>query len=235
MSFYGNFTQSFGTNVGQAVGGSPLAPSEATQWEGGAKADFFDKRLSASLAFFDITKTNIPNPAPNNPGYFVVTGAAESKGVEFDLTGRVNENWSLIANYTHDDARVTIGAPYNPVTEITTENAVVGNQLPSVPLNQGNLWVKCDALGALEGLSVAGGLNVVGSSQGDNANSFQLPQYTLVNGMISYRFPWQGAKITAQLNVKNFFDTTYYAASSNRYTITPGTPRTILASLRVEF
>ena len=201
------------------------------------KADFFDNAFRRRRAFFDITKTNIPKILPPTiPATSSSRAPRKARAnLEFDLTGRVNENWSLIANYTHDDARVTIGAPYNPVTEITTENAVVGNQLPSVPLNQGNLWVKCDALGALEGLSVAGGLNVVGSSQGDNANSFQLPQYTLVNGMISYRFPWQGAKITAQLNVKNFFDTTYYAASSNRYTITPGTPRTILASLRVEF
>ncbi len=55
----------------------------------------------------------------------------------------------------------------------------------------------------MKGLSIGGGGNFIGSSHGDNANSFKLPQYTLINGMISYRFPWQGAKITAQLNVRN--------------------------------
>jgi iron complex outermembrane recepter protein len=235
LSFYGNFAQSFGTNLGQDVNSSPLAPSKATQWEGGAKAEFLDKRLSASLAFYDIVKTNIATPDPIITGKYDVIGAAESKGVELDLTGRVTENWSVIANFTHDEVRVITASNYNAATEITTENAVIGNRLPSVPANAGNLWVKYDADGQFRGLSIGSGLNVVGSSQGDNANSFQLPQYTLVNGMISYRFPWAGANFTAQLNVKNIFDTTYYAASTDRYHILRGTPRTILASLRVEF
>jgi iron complex outermembrane receptor protein len=36
-----------------------LPPQKSFQWEGGAKAEFFDKRLSATLAFYDIDKTNI--------------------------------------------------------------------------------------------------------------------------------------------------------------------------------
>ena len=37
------------------------------QFEGGVKAEFFDGRLSASAAYFDITKTNVPQANPANP------------------------------------------------------------------------------------------------------------------------------------------------------------------------
>ena len=33
----------------------------------------------------------------------------ESKGAEFDIAGRINENWSLIGSYSHDDARILQG------------------------------------------------------------------------------------------------------------------------------
>lgn len=104
-----------------------------------------------------------------------------------------------------------------------------------MPENAGNLWIKYDASGKLRGLSVGGGVQIVGAQQGDNANSFQIPAYALVNGMVAYRFEYQKMHITAQLNVKNLLDTTYYLAATSRYQITPGTPRTILGSLRFEF
>jgi iron complex outermembrane receptor protein len=66
-----------------------LPPQKSFQWEGGAKAKFFDKRLSATLAFYDIDKTNIPTVDSNNPNNTILVGLAESKGVEFDMTGKI--------------------------------------------------------------------------------------------------------------------------------------------------
>jgi iron complex outermembrane recepter protein len=252
LSFYGSYTQSLGANNGiNAQTNAPLPPQHATQWEAGIKAQFFDKGLTATLAYFDITKTNIPSPVAGNPNESLLVGAARSQGVELDITGRINENWSVIINATHDDARVTQAPlPYSPnnsdynnynnyINNLYYYNAepagVVGNRLPSVPENAANFWVKYEADGQLKGLSVGGGFSLVGQQQGDYANSFQLPSYALLNGMIAYRFEYQKMHITAQLNVRNITDATYYSASASRFAITPGTPRTILASLRFEF
>lgn len=225
LSFYGNYSQSFGANNGVTGGNIPLAPQRARQWEGGVKAEFFDKRLTATFAYYDITKTNIPTPDPLNPRFSTLIGEAESEGVEFDLTGRLDDNWSVIGNFSHDYAVVTKD----------NNKANIGRRLPSAPLNAGNLWLKYDAHGAFEGLSLGGGVSIVGSMQGDTANDFQLPDYTLVNAMASYRFEVEGAAVTAQLNVKNLTDAIYYPASLNRTTITVGAPRTVLGSIRVEF
>lgn len=232
LSFYGSFSQSFGTANGRTPDNTILPPQEATQFEGGAKAEFFDGRLTATMAFYDIIKTNILARVPGTL-FSVPVGEAESKGVEFDIAGRINENWSLIGNYSHDDARVTKDSMASGGLGNT------GHRLTNVPLDAANLWVKYDADGDFRGLSLGAGLNVVGERQGDLANTFQLPTYTLVNAMIMYRFhpagmPWV-RNLTWQLNVKNLLDATYYESSSDRFSIVPGTPRTILVSLRAEF
>jgi iron complex outermembrane receptor protein len=54
LSFYGNYTKSFGVNNGVTRANQPLGPQQSIQWEGGIKAEFFDKRLLATLAYFDI-------------------------------------------------------------------------------------------------------------------------------------------------------------------------------------
>ncbi len=228
LSFYGNYVKSFGATNALPYPGQPLLPPQiGTQWEGGAKAEFFGKRLTATMAFYDITKTNIVQTIPGTQ-LSELAGVVESKGAEFDIAGRIDENWSLIGSYSYDEARFK-----------TDLNGNQGNRLQNVPLNAVKMWVKYDAGGDFRGLSLGGGLNIIGERQGDNANDFQLPAYTVANAMVMYRFqpaalPWV-KNLTAQLNVNNVFNTIYYTNSADRFSIFPGAPRTFLVSLRAEF
>ncbi|WNV03791.1 TonB-dependent receptor [Candidatus Methylospira mobilis] len=248
LSIYGNFTQAISPNVSSPGGGnSPYPPSYATQYEGGVKMEFFDKSLMVTLAAFDIAKTNVIIEGTNlfsAPTLYVngmptfLPAAAESRGVELDITGRLSDHWSVIANYTHDDVWYTSGQPYiasGPNATLTTEYAVAGLRLPNAPADMGNFWAKYDADGDFTGMSAALGVQALGIQEGDNANSFQLPAYAIVNAMASYSFPFLGNRVTAQLNIKNIFDKTYYAAATNRYNILPGTPLNAMGLLRVEF
>lgn len=235
LSLYGNFTRSFGANNTNAMG-APLPPQKGEQFEGGVKAELFDKRMTLTMAYFDITKTNIPTTDPQNSMNTLLIGKARSQGFEFDLSGRIDDNWSVIANYTHDDVRTIEGSPLNPAREFYTQLAVAGYKLGGSPRNYGNLWVKYDVGDMLRGLSLGAGVTVTESSFVDNANSAILPGYTLVNAMIAYTTKIEGYTVTAQLNAKNLGDVVYYAGSGNtRYNIITGTPRTFLGSLRVEF
>ncbi|KAF2989077.1 hypothetical protein MJC1_03815 [Methylocystis sp. MJC1] len=85
------------------------------------------------------------------------------------------------------------------------------------------------------GLGLAGSVSASSDQLGDTANSFVLPGYTLLNGMVAYTTKIENFTVTAQLNVKNITDTVYYPSASSRSTITTGAPRTFLGSLRVEF
>jgi iron complex outermembrane receptor protein len=239
LSFYGNYTQSLGFNNGAGANGQPLAPQHGIQWEGGAKAEFFDKRLSATMAFYDILETNVPTVIPGSVLSNLI-GLAESKGVELDINGRIDANWSVIANFSFDDARVKQGSPFNPADplDLVNEKPVTGNLLQGVPEYMGNLWVKYDAAGEYRGLSTAAGVSRIGEAQGDPANSFQMPAYTLLRGMAAYRFPYAGSFITAQLNIDNALNSTYFYGSTtyvNRFSLTPGVPRSFRGSLRLEF
>ncbi|PWB88420.1 TonB-dependent siderophore receptor [Methylosinus sporium] len=234
ITLYGNFTRGMSANNVTTLG-ETLPPQQGEQFEGGVKIELFDKRLLATMAYFDITKTNIPVTNPSNASQTSTIGRARSQGFEFDLTGRIDDNWSVIANYTHDDVRTIDGTATDPLTAYTRQIAVSGSKLPASPRNYGNIWIKYDAAGELKGLSLGGGLTVVESSLGDTANSFVLPDYTLLDGMIAYTTKIEGYNVTAQLNVKNITDTVYYPTAGSRTTIVTGTPRTFLGSLRMEF
>lgn len=232
LSFYGNYTRSYGSPNGISRQNTPLPAQSATQYEGGVKAEFFDKRLTATFAYFDIIKSNITRPVPGTP-FVRPIGQAESKGVEFDLNGRIDDNWSVIATYSHIDVRFTKDE------DSAGAGGLTGKRLAAVPRNAANLWIKYNALGAFRGLNLGGGVVYVDQRPGDDANTFELPAYARVDAFASYRFqpvglPW-APNLTLQVNVKNLLGTTYYETSTTRFNIVPGAPRAFLASIRAEF
>ena len=240
FSVYGSYTESYGLNNGLQVQTlQPLPSQGAIQWEGGVKAEFFDKKLTATAAVFDINKHNI---AVSNSALLALYELldARSHGAELDITGRIDRNWSIIANYSHVDVRVTKGSSWNPndPLDLQYDNPVAGNRFPGVPDNTGNLWVKYDADGAFRGLTGAVGVSRVGMAWGDQANSFMVPAYTLVKLMGGYRFQVGKTWITTQINVDNLTNSRYFygwnPAFSNRFSLTPGEPRSVLGTLRLE-
>ncbi len=246
LSFYGSYARSLGTDSALFAGATaPLDPQQAVQYEGGVKVELFDRRLLATLAVYDIVKTNIAQ-STMVPNVFENIDA-ESRGVEVDIVGRLDDHWSVIANYSHIDARITkdinAGALAPGLVRACNVNGLTGGntgcRLAGIPLDAGNVWLKYDAAGWLEGLSAAAGFNAAGIRYGDNENTFELPAYVLFNAMLSYRFTFLGTRVTAQVNGTNLLDQTWYANSGSpfatRFRVTPGAPRTILGSLRVEF
>jgi iron complex outermembrane receptor protein len=234
LSFYANYTRSFGaTNGLPAPGNPPLPPERGLQWEGGVKAELLDKRLTVTIAYYDIHKSGIVQTIPGTP-FSRPVGLVESQGAELDVAGRIDENWSLIGNYSYDDARIV-----GDVNGSWLTGGQLGNRLQNVPRNAGSLWLKYDAQGDFKGLSLGGGVTAVGQRQGDNNNSFQLPGYARIDLMALWRLPSDLApwakNVTLQLNVKNLANTTYYTNALDRFSIYPGAPRTFLGSLRVEF
>lgn len=243
LSVYGNYTRSYGSSNGVSAQNEPLPPQVGIQYEGGVKAELLERRLTATFAYFDIFKANIVRPVPGSP-FGRPVGEAESRGVEFDLTGRIDDNWSVIANYSHIDVQFTKDDPRNLSGTISYGNDVysrylVGKRLASVPRNQANLWLKYEALGEFKGLSFGGGAFYVDQRPGDDVNTFELPAYVRVDAMAAYRFKaWAlpfAPDLTLQVNVKNLLGTTYYDGSTTRFNVAPGAPRSFLASLRMEF
>jgi iron complex outermembrane receptor protein len=109
LSIYGNYVESLGSNNGISANGQALNPELAKQFEAGIKTDFFDGRLSSTLAYFHIDKQNIRTADLSTPELFdqVAIGKARSQGIELDIKGQVSDNLSVIITYAFTDVRIT--------------------------------------------------------------------------------------------------------------------------------
>lgn len=232
FSVYGNWAQSFGAN--NSSPGQTFKPQTGEQFEAGIKTAFFEERLTTTLAYYHITKDNLPTPnlATSDPFDSILVGQARSQGIELGLSGQINEYFSLIGNYAYTDAKYT-----------KDNSGLQDKILAGVPDHSGSLWLKYDHQGidAREGLSLGIGVFAAGQRQGDAANSFQLPGYVRLDASAAYRWKLAGSVLTTQLNIRNLLDKAYYESTdpfSNappRLGIFPGAPLTVMGSLRLEY
>jgi iron complex outermembrane receptor protein len=233
LSVYGNWTKSFGANNGTNAANQLLPPEKGEQYEAGVKTELFDGRLRSTLAVYQLTKQNIltPDTGTLNPSDFIAVGQARSQGVEFDITGQIIENLSVIASYAYTDARVTRDYTANQ-----------GHRLINVPRHGGSVWLRYDFRNyeALNGLSLGFGSYMVGQRMGDLENTFLLPGYVRLDAFAAYRWRIGPTKVTASFNIRNLLNKEYYESTDPgnvlpRFGIYPGAPLTAIGSVRVEF
>jgi len=225
VALYANYARSFQPNFVTAVGNEILEPERGTQYETGIKAELLDNRLLATLAFYDITKTNIGTTDPDNPDFAIPVGEQTSQGIELDVIGEILPGWNAIASFGYNDTRVTQSS--NP------EEFAVGLRTANVPRYTASLWTTYEIQsGDLQGLGFGAGLFYVGERQGDFENTYELPSYLRTDAAIYYRRNnWRAA-----LNFKNLFDVEYFkSVNFGRTAIEPGVPFTVIGSFEVEF
>ncbi len=220
ISLYAGFSQSFAPTIGVAENGDTFSPERGTQYEVGAKVDISDG-LSANLAFYDLTRTNVTTPDPDNPNFSVQTGEQRSQGIEFDINGEILPGLNIIAGYAYNDARVTED---NSIPE--------GNRLLNAPEHSFNLWTTYRIQeGDLQGLGFGLGFYFVGERPGDLANSFELPSYFRTDAAIFY----ERDRFSAALNVRNLFDIEYYPTATSITRVDVGAPLTIQGTISWRF
>jgi iron complex outermembrane recepter protein len=175
ISLYASYARSFSPTIGRSANNEPFAPGRGKQYEIGVKADINDN-LSATLALYDLTRTNVNSPDPDNPDFEIQTGEQNSQGVELFVSGEILPGWNVIAGYAYTDAKITEDETYQ-----------VGNSINGVAENTFNLWTSYELQkGKLKGLGVGVGFFAVGDRQGDLENTFVLPNYFRTDAAIFY-------------------------------------------------
>ena len=224
LSLYASFTQSFSPNSDVDEDGELLDPERGTQYEVGIKGEMFDGDLSATLAAFNINKTNIAIADPDLENVSLPIGEQRSRGIELDVRGEILSGWNVIASYAYTDAEITED----------DSSEIEGNTPFGVPENAASLWTTYEIQnGNFQGLGFGAGLFFIGEREGDTDNSFQVPSYTRTDASISYkRDNWKAA-----VNFKNLFNIDYIESTGgfNRLGVNPGIPFTVLGSVSVEF
>lgn len=219
ISLYASYSRSFTPNNSRTFSGEPLEPSRGTQFEVGVKAELFDKRLSATLAAYDISKTNIPTIDLDHEKFSIAVGEVKSRGIELDIAGEILPAWKVIASGYLNDAFVS-----------KDNNLPEGRRLTNAPTQGASLWTTYEfQKGNLQGLGIGAGIFFVGDRTANIDDPLTLPSYVRTDASISYkRDNWRAA-----LNFKNIFNVKYY--ESNDYLTFPQAPFTLQGTISVEF
>lgn len=222
VSLYANYATSFQPDrfFGRSGSGDPFEPTRGTQYEVGIKVDIGES-LSATLAAFQITKTNVVTVDSIDPDLLIQVGEQRSQGVELELSGEILPGWNIITSYAYTDA-------------ITSQdnNIPIGNRISNVPEHAASLWTTYEIQnGNLDGLGFGLGIYYTGDRFADLDNTSTLPGYVRADSAVYYnRDNWR-----LGLNIRNLFNTTYYETAQSRNIIYPGAPLTVIGSFSVQF
>ena len=221
ISLYGSFSRSFEQVTGRTAEAETFEPSRGTQYEVGAKVNWIGNRLFTTLAFYDLTLSNLTTEDPENLQFDIQTGEQNSQGIELQTKGEILPGWNITASYAYTDAKITED------NELT-----IGNSLANVPENAVNLWTTYTiSEGSLSGLGFGLGLFYVGEREGDIDNSFQLDDYLRTDAAIYYRRD----KLNLALNFNNLFDVDYVDTSNGDLSVSPANPFTVTGSISYKF
>ncbi len=222
---YISYATSFEPVTQSPLAGNPaFDPTEGEQLELGVKYLSQDGRIFAQASVFDISQTGVLNYNSTLGGY-EQTGQIDSQGFEAEARVELARGLSVIAAYSYVDAVVA--------ESIRADE--LGKTPARLPGHQASLWAQYDMD---SGWGLGAGLRYIGESQGDGANSFSVPDVTLLDLAVSYDFGKRNPSLEgmkAQVNVQNLTDEFYTASCASAYACFVGGGRTVTASLDFAF
>lgn len=218
-SIYGSWARS-SRNEGDAgllESGLTPKPTRGEQFEIGTKALAFDGRAELTLSAFEISKTDAVVSDPIDFNLVIQAGEIRVRGVEAEVSARPLDPWTIVASYAYSDSEIAKD----------TNSFIVGNRLAGVPDHQAALWTSWAFDGALDGLTLGGGVFHAASQAATTSNTLDLPGYTRVDLNAAYEFT-DGYEV--RLNLDNVTDETIFITGGFSQ-IYPQAPRTARLTL----
>jgi catecholate siderophore receptor len=226
LSIYASYSRSYLPQSGDqfnslAANTETLKPERFDNYEVGAKWEPIDGLL-ATVAVYQLDRTNTRATDPTNPLQFVLTGEQRSKGVELGLERSISDNWQISAGYAWQKAEIR-----ERTTACNPDAASC--EVPLVPRHSFSLWTRYDV-----SQQFGFGLGAIARSKSfaSIGNTVELPAYARFDAALFYQI---SDNIEAQLNVENLFGADYFAAAHNDNNIAPGAPTTAKAAVRFTF
>lgn len=228
LSLYAVYGEGFRANIGTDAAGRIFDPETSRSIEAGAKLGLFDGKLTGTVSLYEMKKSNVLATDTANPGFLVAIGKARSRGMEADLAGKITPSLSLLFSYAYSDAesRSSILDP-NFSFQIRP-----GDPLINIPKHSLNVQLTQDFMIGSQSGKVGAGVQHVGSRPGETGTAFKLPSHTLVR-LFGHVSVLDGVELFGE--VRNLFNTHWYANSYASLWVQPGTPRTASVGVRTRF
>lgn len=207
-----------------------LKPETTKNYEVGAKADLFGKRLLVSAAWFrnDRDSIRINSNDPTLPDQRL-DGKQRVEGISLGASGNITENWTISANYMYLKSKIRQGVSDfcidNPGAtgcgnSVAFPDPTLGYSLTNTPKHSGSLFTTYRFPFGLElgyGITYQGKylLNQPTLAQlvADQYVGYYVPSYTIHRFMASYPIT---ERLTAQVNVQNFTNKKYVTTVRNQ-------------------
>lgn len=169
-----------------------LDPIYAVQYEGGIKAEAFNKKLSATASYYNIKIDNATRT--DAAGVTYQDGVQESKGVDLELIANPFSGLNIVAGYAYNENKILKAS----------DASIEGNIAAGAPKNVVNFWTTYTLQNTLKGLGAGFGANYVDKSYFATDNNFYMPSYTTYNATVFYdQSSWRvGVKFNNMSNKK---------------------------------
>lgn len=227
ISVFGNYMNGF-QNLAPVTQSSTneqliLDPIYANQYEGGIKAELFNKKLSTTISYYNIAIDNAVLRYNNGAVVDYSQGGEQvSKGFDFELIANPIPGLDIIAGYAYNDNTYVTGTTVSG-TKVTD---IAGKKAADAPENVWNFWTSYKSQNILKGLGIGFGANYVDESYMSTDNIFYIPSYTIFNSTVFYEQP----KWRVGIKINNITNEKYWSTWG-----APQAPTTVLGSLSFKF
>ena len=202
FALFANYSESLVANEIVNPDGSGLPPERGEGLEIGTKLDL-NNRLSMTLSWFTIDRTNLARGIPNTvPQAWEASGLQRSRGIDLDLFYAVTPDWQLVGSAAWMNARFINDGDAN----------LIGTRIGGVPAWSWSLWSKYTLpSGALKGFSFGGGVVSRASTQvyGANYPGLVAPEFTRFDLLFGYTTKFNRRDLEYSLKINNVFDEVY--------------------------
>ncbi len=215
VSYATSFNPILGTNSATQL---PLKPESGEQEEVGVKYQAPAVPITAALALFNLTRTNVLTTDPDDVQNTIQTGEERSRGIELSTTATLADGLKAVGAFTAYSIQNT--KDLNPT--------IVGKVPVATPEMLSSLFVDYTIPdGALRGVGFSAGERYVGASYADQLNRYRVPDDWLTDAGLHYERDGYRAALT----VRNLLDRTFVASCSAVTACFYGDRRRITASL----
>lgn len=222
----------------------PQPPERSKTIELGTKFLFLDGDLAFRTAIYSTEKdwernTDLESTAS------ILTKKRRTNGLEFELAGRITEDWEVFSGLAFMDAEILeVAENVSATTGVITKaySGYEGKRPRNTPSATFNIWstykfaekwkfgMGLEAKGERLGYNPSGGAGSNFTNGKFDPNT--LPGYARLDAMLSY----EEKKWAVKFNVKNLLDKTYYdAIYDNGSFSVPGNSRTAILTTELKF
>jgi catecholate siderophore receptor len=222
-SIYAAFSRTYQPRAGDQLASINLAnsvfdPERFDNYEIGVKWDVLPT-LNVAAAIYQLNRTNVIVPDPNNVGQSILAGAQRQRGLELAMVGNITPEWSVQGGYAWQDGEFT---------QRISATVPAGNRPANLPKHTASLWTRYN----IGRFGIGAGVIHQSSRFAATDNLVRMPGYTRVDAALFYDI---NAHLRAQVNVENLFDAHYFINADSNNNISPGSPTAFRAAISASF